>query len=126
YGARLNTAYQLTDNQKIQFGLLASKKFQDRVADIYYDNQSISTVDGSTIHRLQYFNPNLQNKQGKFYLMDLSYQLALNKKHILNFSVVYEHSYIYGSTNNGIIVNGNATIQLSRNTYSFPLNGVRA
>lgn len=126
YGARLNTAYQLTENQKIQFGLLASKKFQDRVADIYYDNQSISTVDGSTIHRLQYFNPNLQNKQGKFYLMDLSYQLALNKKHSLDFGVVYEHADIYGSTNNGNIENGNDTIQWTRNTYTNPLNGVRA
>ncbi|WP_240452734.1 MULTISPECIES: TonB-dependent receptor [Sphingobacterium] len=126
YGARLNTTYQFADNQKIQLGFLASKKFQDRVADIYYNNQSISTIDGSTIHRLRYFNPNLQNKQGKFYLVDLNYQLSLNKKHSLDIGLVYEHADIYGSTNNGNIENGNDTIQWTRNTYTNPLNGVRA
>lgn len=126
YGLRLNTTYQMSENHKLQFGILASKKFQDRVADIYYDNQSISTVDGSTIHRLKYFNPNLQNKQGKFYLLDLNYQLSVNKKNSFEFGIVYEHADIYGSTNNGNIENNIDTVQWTRNTYTNPLNGLRA
>lgn len=124
YGIRLNGSYDISDLQGLRVGLLTSKKYQDRVADIYYDNKAYSTVMGEQLYNLKYFNPNLQNKQGKFYLFDINYFLKVNALNKLDFGVIYEYADIYGSTNNGNIV-GRDTIQWTRNTYSNPLRGVR-
>lgn len=125
YGARINATYAVNEKQELNVGLLASRKYQDRVADIYYKNRSFDLNTGQQLHAVDYFNPNLQNKQGEFYLTDLSYQFKLSPSHQLKIGGVYEHANIYGSTNNGNIENKIDTIQWARNTYSNPLNGVR-
>lgn len=125
YGGRINATYTVNEKHELNVGLLASRKYQDRVADIYYKNQSFDLNSGQSTHALNYFNPNLQNKQGEFYLADISYVLKLSSSHKIKFAGIYEHANIYGSTNNGNIVNKIDTMQWARNTYSNPLNGFR-
>lgn len=125
FGARINSTYTVSEQHEFNAGLLASRRYQDRVADIYYKNRSIDLKSGNQIHTVNYFNPNLQNKQGEFYLLDFSYQYSINPSHKLNVDVVYEHANIYGSTNNGNIENRIDTVQWARNTYTNPLNGYR-
>jgi len=125
FGSRINSTYVLSEQHEFNVGLLASRRYQDRVADIYYKNRAIDLTSGNPIHSMDYFNPNLQNKQGEFYLMDFSYQYRINPSHKLNVGVVYEHANIYGSTNNGNIENRIDTVQWARNTYTNPLNGIR-
>ncbi|WP_236537143.1 TonB-dependent receptor [Sphingobacterium composti Ten et al. 2007 non Yoo et al. 2007] len=125
FGARINSTYTLSAQHEFNIGLLASRKYQDRVADIYYKNRSIDLTSGNQIHAVDYFNPNLQNKQGEFYLMDFSYQYSLNPIHKLKVGVAYEHANIYGSTNNGNIENKIDTVQWATNTYTNPLKGYR-
>ena len=125
FGARLNAGYEFTDKHSVNLGLLASRKFQDRIADIYYNNRTIKRSTGEEISRTNYFNPNLQNKQGEFYLLDFSYLYKINKSHSIQLGAIYEFANIYGSTRNANIENQNDTIQFTHNTYTNPLHGLR-
>lgn len=123
YGLRMNTAYKPAADQNISIGVLANRRYQDRLADIYYDNRTVDLTSGSQIGGMSYFNSNLQNKQGEFYLIDLAYKLNVGM-HNLGLGVVYEHANIYGGTDNLNIVQAD-TIQYVKNTYRNPLNGLR-
>jgi len=125
YGLRLNAGYELNERHQLSLGALASRRFQDRVADIYYNNRSIVPSTGETISTLDYFNPNLQNKQGKFYLLDLAYTWKINPAHSLQLGAIYEYADIYGSTKNNNIENQIDTIQRTYNKYTNPLKGLR-
>lgn len=59
FGIRLNSAYEISDKHSVNLGVLASRRFQDRVADIHYDNRTIEPSTGQEISRTYYFNPNL-------------------------------------------------------------------
>lgn len=124
YGLRLNTSYQITENQQLDLGLLASRKFQDRRADIQYHNHAVDLKNGQKLYQFDYFNSNLQTKQGEFYLADLNYKLKL-KKHDIQMGMIYEHANIYGGTNNANILAITDTMQLTQNTYRNPLDGFR-
>jgi len=125
FGIRLNSAYEITDKHSVNFGVLASRRFQDRVADIHYTNRTIRPSTGEEISRTNYFNPNLQNKQGEFYQLDFSYQYKINAAHTLQLGAIYEYADIYGSTKNGNIENRVDTVQWTNNRYTNPLRGLR-
>ncbi|TJY67854.1 TonB-dependent receptor [Sphingobacterium alkalisoli] len=125
FGIRLNSAYEISDKHSVNLGVLASRRFQDRVADIHYTNRTIQPSTGQEISRTNYFNPNLQNKQGEFYLLDFSYQYKISAAHSLQLGAIYEYADIYGSTENANIENGVDTVQWTHNRYTNPLRGLR-
>ncbi|MGX1753347.1 TonB-dependent receptor [Sphingobacterium sp. NPDC055346] len=125
FGLRLNAAYELSEKHNLNLGVLASRRFQDRLADIHYNNRTIQPSSGDQISSLDYFNSNLQNKQGEFYLVDFSYQYKINPRHSLQLGAIYEFANIYGSTKNGNIENNVDTVQWSHNIYTNPLHGLR-
>lgn len=125
FGIRLNGAYALSKKQQINLGLLASRKFQDRLADIYYTNRTIQPSSGRELSAINYFNSNLQNKQGEFYLIDFNYQYKLSEAHLLQAAAIYEYANIYGSTKNANIERGTDTVQWTNNNYTNPLRGLR-
>src|SRR5690606_28493917 len=102
----------------------ASHKFQDRLADIYYNNVSTQISTGKTIGQAQYFNSNLQNKQGDFLLGNLDYTHTFANKSSLSFSMLYEYAKLHGYTKNQNIEIAD-TIQNTLSTYRNPLNGFR-
>ncbi len=124
YGGRFNVAYTPSKNNLFSAGFFASHKFQDRLADIYYDNVNTQISTGQTIGQKRYFNSNLQNKQGDFILGNLDYTHIFANKSSLSFSVLYEHAKLYGSTKNQNI-EVTDTIQNTLSTYKNPLNGFR-
>ncbi|WFB62021.1 outer membrane beta-barrel family protein [Sphingobacterium sp. WM] len=125
FGIRLNAAYEVSEKHNLNLGVLASRKFQDRLADIHYRNRTIQPSTGQEISSLNYFNSNLQNKQGEFYLLDFTYQYKINPRHSLQLGAIYEFANIYGSTKNGNIENSIDTVQWTHNTYRNPLHGLR-
>ncbi|MFD1770366.1 TonB-dependent receptor [Sphingobacterium suaedae] len=124
YGVRVNAGYATHEKHEWNIGLLASRRYQDRIADIYYQNRTIQPSTGRELSAVDYFNPNLQNKQGEFYLADFSYRYKMNKTHALQFGAIYEYAHIYGSTNNRNVERGD-TVQWTQNTYENPLQGFR-
>lgn len=125
FGIRLSGSYELSDKHSFNVGVLASRKFQDRVADIYYTNRTIQPSSGQELSSINYFNPNLQNKQGEFYLLDISYQYKINAAHSLQLGAINEYANIYGSTRNGNIESRTDTVQWTNNAYTNPLRGLR-
>jgi len=125
YGLRLNGSYEFNAQNNISIGLLASKKYQDRIADIHYTNRTVKPSTGELLGTSNYFNPNLQNKQGEFYLVDFTYQFKVNPQHAFTLGAIYEHANIHGSTKNANIENGMDTVQYTDNRYTNPLNGLR-
>lgn len=125
FGIRLNGTYDLSDKHAVSLGILASRKFQDRLADIYYNNRTIRPSTGEEIARTDYFNSNLQNKQGEFYMFDFNYEYKINTANSLQMGVIYEYAHIYGSTKNGNIERDVDTVQWTHNKYKNPLHGLR-
>lgn len=125
FGIRLNADYEISKNHEVTLGVLASRKYQDRIADIYYNNKTVRPSTGEEISRVSYFNPNLQNKKGEFYLANFNYKYKFAPSHTLDLGAIYEYANIYGSTKNGNIENGIDTIQWTHNRYKNPLHGLR-
>jgi len=124
YGGRFNLSYTPNTRNRFSAGFLASHKFQDRVADIYYDNTATDLTTGAVIGRSQYFNANLQRKQGDFMLGNLDYTHTFLDSSTLTFSTLYERAALYGSTRNRNI-EASDTVQNTVSTYRNPLDGFR-
>jgi len=125
YGGRFNVGFSPDKKNTFSLGFFAGHKFQDRLADIYYDNTKVDLSTGRLIGKKQYFNSNLQNKQGDFILGNFNYTHSFNKKSSLALSVLYEYADLFGSTINKNIEAENI-VQHTVNTYKNPLNGFRA
>ncbi|MGK6351066.1 TonB-dependent receptor [Parapedobacter sp. DT-150] len=124
YGGRLNVAFTPNERHRFTAGFFAGHKFQDRVADIHYDNVKTDLATGTVIGRRQYFNANLQNKEGDFVLGNLDYTHTFADQSSLSFSALYERADLYGATRNHNIESAD-TVQHTVSTYTNPLNGFR-
>jgi len=124
YGGRFNIGFTPNERNRFSTGFFAGHKFQDRIADIYYNNVKTDLNTGSVIGRSQYFNANLQNKQGDFILGNFDYTHTFENTSSLSFSALYERADLHGSTLNRNI-EGADTVQNTVSTYTNPLNGFR-
>ncbi|MEH6307643.1 TonB-dependent receptor [Olivibacter sp. CPCC 100613] len=125
YGGRFNIELKADDKNTFSLGFFAGHKFQDRVADIYYNNTKTALERQEIIGKTSYFNANLQTKQGNFVLGNFGYTHQFNDQSNLSLSVLYEYADLYGSTDNKNI-EGSTIVQHTLNTYKNPLNGLRA
>jgi outer membrane receptor protein involved in Fe transport len=124
YGGRFNIGFNPNKNNAFSFGFFAGYKFQDRLADINYNNIKTNASE-QVVGRKQYFNSNLQNKQGDFILGNFDYTHIFGNKSTLSFATLYEYDKLYGSTINRNIEGVNIP-QNTLSTYKNPLNGLRA
>lgn len=125
YGGRFNVIFTPNIRNQLSAGFFAGHKFQDRIADIDYDNVTTEVGTGTVIGRHRYFNANLQNKQGDFLLGNLDYSHTFSSGATLSFSTLYEHAGLNGATFNQNIAAGDTT-QHTVSTYRNPLDGFRA
>ncbi|MGV3764144.1 TonB-dependent receptor domain-containing protein [Parapedobacter sp.] len=124
YGGRFNVGFTPNERNAFSVGFFAGHRFQDRIADIHYNNVATDVATGTVIGRSQYFNPNLQTKQGDFILGSLDYTHTFKQGSSLTFSALYERADLYGSTQNRNI-EGSDTLQHTVSTYRNPLDGFR-
>lgn len=127
YGGR--TAITFTPNKSNVFtaGFFASKKYQQRRADIVYNNSTADLTTGALIKKFTYFNSNLQEKEGNFALGSFDYAHSFKNDAKLSASGIYEDANLYGNTNNtNMDYPSKATVfQLVTNPYNNPINGYR-
>ena len=124
YGGRFNIGFNPNKKDDFSVGFFAGYKFQDRLADLNYNNTK-TNINGQIIGLKQYFNSNLQNKNADFILGNFDYSHTFKNKSSLSFSTLYEFDNIYGSTKNRNI-EALDTVQNTLSTYDNPLNGLRA
>jgi len=127
YGLRTNISYTPNKHNAFSIGFFASKKYQQRRADIVYSNSTADLTSGVTLKQLTYFNSNLQNKEGKFVLGSFDYTHTFKNNSKLSSSVIYENANLYGNTINKNLDYPNkiAIFQFVTNPYTNPINGYR-
>ncbi len=126
YGARLAVNFQPDKANTISSGFYIGKKFQSREADLLYHNsrQNLTTGD---ISRFTYYNPNTQDKEGIFTLLNLDYNHLFKDASKITLSGLFERANLSGLTQNRNLhhPNVNDTIQYTRNPSTNPLNAYR-
>jgi ferric enterobactin receptor len=127
YGVRTAVAYTASKHDVFGCGFFASKKYQQRRADIEYDNSTADLSTGAILKQFNYFNSNLQNKEGNFALgsFDYTHTFANNSKIIV--TAIYENANLFGNTINKNIAlpNKNNVLQVVTNPYTNPIDGYR-
>ncbi|TAF69245.1 MAG: TonB-dependent receptor, partial [Flavobacterium sp.] len=127
YGVRTAVTYNANDKNVFNLGVFASKKYQQRRADIVYNYTVEDVTTGKILDALTYFNSNLQEKKGKFLLGSFDYAHNFENKAKLSGAFIYEYANLYGNTVNLNMDYPNKTnvFQSTNNPYSNPINGYR-
>jgi hypothetical protein len=109
-------------------GLYYSRRTEDRLADIFYNNTTTSRTTGQVINRISYFNSNLVRKQGEFVTANLDYLHTFTNKATLSAGALYEYDYISGFTANRNLNQSNFrdTLQYTITTTDRPIQNFRA
>ncbi|MBU6157536.1 MAG: TonB-dependent receptor [Bacteroidetes bacterium] len=127
FGGRTVITYNPGKNDVISVGLVAGKKYQQRRADIVYNNTVRNLTTGALIRTFNYFNSNLQNREGVFTLGSIDYIHIFKNKSKINASFIYEYANLYGNTfnTNTDFPQKRAVFQYVTNPYSNPIDGYR-
>ena len=127
FGIRTNITYTADKSNVFGLGFFASKKFQQRRADIVYKNLREDLSSGTVLSQFSYFNSNLQNKEGNFALGSFEYTHTFKNNSKLSTTAIYENANLYGNTiNKNLELPNKITVfQLVTNPYTNPIEGYR-
>ncbi|MDP3392652.1 outer membrane beta-barrel protein [Sediminibacterium sp.] len=127
YGIRTAVNYAADKQNLFSAGFFISKKYQQRRADINYNNSVENLTNGAILKQFPYFNSNVQNKEGEFLVSSLDYVHTFKNNSKLSSSAIYENANLYGNTFNQNLDLASKTIpfQLVTNPYTNPINGYR-
>ena len=127
YGARTSLTYSASKSNVFNAGFFASKKYQQRKADIIYNNAASDLTTGLLLRQFTYFNSNLQSKEGQFVLGSFDYVHTFKNKSQISALTIYEYSNLYGNTTNKNLdyPAKNTVFQLVTNPYTNPITGYR-
>lgn len=125
---RLAVAFVPNKANVWNLGLYQSRRTEDRLADIFYNNTTTDSQTGQVIGRANYFNSNLARKQGEFYTADLDYTHTYENKATLSAGVLYEYDKIGGFTKNRNLNRSDFrdTLQYTVTTTDRPIQNFRA
>ncbi len=125
---RLALAFLPNKADSWNLGLYQSRRIEERLADIFYNNTTTNVQTGQVIGRANYFNSNLVRKQGAFYTANLDYTHAYENKATLGAGVLYEHDQIGGFTKNRNLNRSDYrdTLQYTLTTTDRPIQNFRA
>ena len=125
---RFAVAYVPNKANVWNLGLYQSRRIEERLADIFYDNTKTNLSTGQTIGRIAYFNSNLIRKGGKFYTANLDYTHTFLSKATVSAGALYEYDLIDGFTSNRNLNRSNYrdTLQYTLSTTDRPIQNFRA
>lgn len=127
YAGRIALGYTITPQKKLSAGFYIGKKYQSRDALLYYDVYSINTSSNDTLRHFSFYNPNVQEKQGIFTLVNLGYEHIFRDQSKLNFNALYEGANLSGNTYNPNLAGSGFrdTLQYTFNPNINPLYAYR-
>jgi ferric enterobactin receptor len=128
YAARASVTYTFDPNNLISVGFYTAERQQSRLADIAYTNTRTNINTNAPISQFNYFNSNLQYKQGDFSLGNIDFAHTFKDKSTLTLSGLYEYALLDNNTKNRNLKDKNSTDTLSYvyNTGHSPIYGLRA
>ncbi len=127
YGVRTVISFTPDKLNIFNIGFYNGKKYQQRRADIIYNNSTADLTTGTLIKKFTYFNSNLQTKEGSFVLGSFDYSHVFKNNSKLTASAIYENANLYGNTLNKNLdySTSNTVLQMVTNPYSNPISGYR-
>ncbi|MGY5356149.1 TonB-dependent receptor domain-containing protein [Wenyingzhuangia sp. IMCC45467] len=128
YNGRFTVDYTPNDADEFSLGMYAGKRQKDRLADIFYDNYTVTPIGSENIeNEFSYYNHNLRTRKGDFALASFDYAHAFTNKSKLSTSILYEYTFLGGPTENDNVSDIDYTdiYQQEYNTNDNPLNGIR-
>ncbi len=126
YAGRAAISYKVDDNNLLSFGLFAGKRYQERDANIFYNNSKWTLDTNEKISEFDWYNANKQIKQGTFTLGNIDFTHTFKDTSSLTLSLLYEYDNLYGNTfNNNLTEPGGELFQYVENPYEKPINGYR-
>ncbi len=126
YAGRANITYKANDNNVLSFGLFTGKRYQERDANIFYNNSKWTLDTNEKISGIDWYNANKQVKEGTFTLGNLDYTHTFKDTSSLTLSFLYEYDNLTGNTFNKNLTNPDGEMfQYVENPYQKPINGYR-
>ncbi len=124
YAGRANITFKADENNIFSFGLFAGKRYQERDANLFYNNSKWTLDTNEKISQFDRYNTNKQVKEGTFTLGNLDYTHTFKDTSALTFSFLYEYDNLTGNTfNNNRTKPDGDLIQYVENPYKKPING---
>ncbi len=125
--ARLSVNYDANEKNKLGLGLYIGKKYQSRDALLIYNISEINMTTNDTFRRFNYYNPNIQEKQGVFSLANFDYEHLFSESSKIVFSLLYEGADLSGNIYSPDLHYPNIqdTLQYTFNTNTNPLHAYR-
>jgi outer membrane receptor protein involved in Fe transport len=126
YAGRANITFQADESNVFSFGLFAGKRYQERDANIFYNNSKWTLGTNQKISGFDWYNANKQVKQGTFTLGNLDYTHTFKDTSSLTLSFLYEYDNLHGNTfNKNLTKPGGSEFQYVENPYEKPIDGYR-
>ncbi|QGY47346.1 TonB-dependent receptor [Maribellus comscasis] len=127
YAGRANIQFSANNRNIFTLGVFAGKRYQERDADLFYNNSQRLIAQNTQTYAVQYYNANKQIKQGTFTLGNFDYTHIFGNNSSVTASFLYEYDDLYGTTHNRNFTGpGGENIQYVQNPYEKPIEGYRA
>jgi ferric enterobactin receptor len=127
YGGRAAISFTPNKNNVFNIGFFTSVKYQQRRADILYNNSTADLTTGAVLKQFTYFNSNVQTKEGQFTLGSFDLTHTFKDNSTLSATAMYEYADLFGNTiNKNLDYPGKSLVfQEVRNPYVNPIKGYR-
>jgi hypothetical protein len=125
-GGRITIGYDTKSGSRWEAGAFIGKRFQSRVADLFYKVSHLTIASGAVTH-FNYYNENTQDKEGLFSLINMGYDHKISNQSRINFSLQYEGANLSGLTTNKNYNNVTKSLlfQQTNNPSNNPLDAIR-
>ena len=127
YSGKAAVIYTANTNDVFNFGFFVGKKFQARRADIVYNNTTSDLTSNEILIENNYFNSNVQTKEGTFMLGNFDYTHTFKNQSTVTSSLLYERANLFGNTinKNLDLLTKAVVLQEVNNPYTNPITGFR-
>ncbi|MEO8173967.1 MAG: TonB-dependent receptor, partial [Sediminibacterium sp.] len=127
YGGRTAIVFTADKNNVFNIGFFAGAKYQQRRADLLYHNSTADLSTDAVQRKLDYFNSNLQTKEGRFVLTSLDFTHSFKNNSAITATAIYEYADLFGNTlNRNLDYPAKSFVfQEVYNPYTNPIKGYR-
>lgn len=127
YSGRTSLTFTPNEAHKVSASLYAGRRTEWRTADILYRQTRTLIGETNPFERRDYYNMNMRERRGDFFIAALDYQHKFKNKGDLTTSFLFEHTELGGPTDNVNVNPENHRDTLDRQLMEEynPLNGLR-
>lgn len=128
YLGRAVASYAINESNTLSGSVFGGKRSEWRTADLLYTQTRTLEGENTPDETFAYFNKNLRERRGDFFITSMDYQHIFNDESSLTASVLYERTELGGPTDN-LNVNPSNHADISEHQIMEeynPLNGFRA